>query len=228
MDIMTCCTVRLSCENSKLRRLAYTPTPGMTRLVIKVFDNFLLHTTNIKNLVLQQEIDYNDKKRIEEEHRQEREKREEEEYEDDDDEDQIGSKKSKSKSKTKKTSSKNAMSEKKNRKKFKKSIKIPMPASSAKIAFDQKVTEEIILPLYRWFQFSAKFQNDPNLDIGGMLFRQLSHTKNNGPRSQVAKHYVKFLLEDHELKLRGKSSKIIMEERQKVENGCTISLFSIF
>ena len=231
MDIMTCCTVRLSCENSKLRRLAYTPTPGMTRLVIKVFDNFLLHTTNIKNLVLQQEIDYNDKKRIEKEHRQEREKEreeEEEEDEDEDDEDQKGSKKSKSKSKTKKTSSKNAMSEKKNRKKFKKLIKIPMPASSAKIAFDQKVTEEIILPLYRWFQFSAKFQNDPNLDIGGMLFRQLSHTKNNGPRSQVAKHYVKFLLEDHELKLRGKSSKIIMEERQKVENGSTFLSFLFF
>ena len=61
------------------------------------------------------------------------------------------------------------------------------------------MVEELLVPMYRWFQYGVKYAEAPNLDIGALVFRHCAAEKNNGPYNDLAKHFVKFLCQDPDL-----------------------------
>ena len=213
LDIMMLCTHRNDAEDNSLRRLAYTPTTSLSRMMMFVFERLRsdaletctkVHEQQVRVQTLQEERAASAEAR-----RQAREEEEEEE-----EEDESGSKKKKKKKKKKKPTKKKTSSNRR---------KIPLPLafvskSSATQAFENKVVEELLLPLYRWFQFSSKYGDLPNLDIGGMILRHCCQTRLNGPTNDLSKHFVKFLLEDIVLKKKGNSSSSSSSSSSSTEN----------
>ena len=199
LDMMTLCSHRLQCENTKMRRLAYEPTTSMSRLLGHVFKSLMENVERTRDAVLQQENNA-----IAQKERRKNEKKAETE-----------GKKGKKGRKAKKVETGDKISK-----------RIAMPRglpdkTSAIVAYEAKMVDELVLPLFRWFQFSAKYSENPNLDIGGIILRVCSTNTKNGPLQDLAKSFVKFLLDDVELTKRGEPAFIAemnARKRQIIEN----------